>query len=153
MLVKTGLVAVIIGLCSVTATHASGHLPIIPTTQTFKTHSACVVALQGFLAEDRKRAHAERTDAKGDTQEVQLITKGLKLIDRTEAQYDGTMWFHYGRFRAELEQVEVSHSFEHRLRECDGNILRVSGDMGFTLSTFEPARVAGKSQQSPGAKH
>jgi hypothetical protein len=153
MTLRTNLAALIIFLCSATVTRASGRLPLFPTTQTFKSNSACIAALRNFLAEDQKQALAERADAKGNTQEVQLITTGITFINRTRAQYDATLWYHHGRFRAELQQVEVSHSFEHRLRECDSNILRTSGDKGFTLSTWEPARAAGKPLRDSGASH
>lgn len=118
--------------------YASSRLPIPPTTQQFSSFQACVAALEGFSKEDRARVVAKTRDTNGDTREIDLDTKGIEHLAAAHARYEATIWAHYGRFDAKLGGTETSHSFEQRLRECKGSTLSISGENGFTLSTFTP---------------
>jgi hypothetical protein len=51
--------------------------------------------------------------------------------------YEATLWFHHGKMQAELGRMEISHSFETVIRECEGAVLMIQGEKGFTLSTFD----------------
>lgn len=125
-------------LCLWTIAHASGQLPMPPVTEAFGSHDACVAALDTFHKEDQKQVKPKSLRADGKMSEVELITGGVRSIGRDTARYDATIWYHHGSIRDDLEQTEISHSYMHRLRECEGGIMRVTGEDGYTLSTFEP---------------
>lgn len=120
---------------------ASGQMRIFTAPVSFKSHQACVAALEEAYAEDRRQAAPLNVEASGDRREVSLITKGVQRTGPRLAIYDATIWYHNGRLRIDLpqQQIETSHSYEHRVRRCDGNILKTSGEQGHTLSTFDPA--------------
>lgn len=123
--------------------HASGQMPILAVSVSFKSHQACVAALEEAYAEDRKQVIPLRVEADGDRREVSLTTKGVERIGPELALYDATVWYHNGGLRADLpeRQIETSHSYEHRIRRCDGNTMRTSGEQGYTLSTFDPVDI------------
>lgn len=117
---------------------ASGVMPILALPQSYESHAACVAALKEVYAEDLKQVLARTTDADGRTVERTLSTKGIERIDDNRTRYDALLWFHNGGLRIDLQQTETSHSFEHRIRTCDGAVMTMSGEVGYTLSTFDP---------------
>lgn len=131
-------------LCLPTLAHASGQVPIFPVTENFKSHQACVAALEAAYAEDRKQVAPLTVDANGSRRQVELITKGMERIGSKSARYDAMIWYHNGGLRADLpeQQIETSHSYEHRIRQCDGRTMKTSGEQGYTLSTFDPVEAA-----------
>jgi len=130
-------------LCLPTLAHASGYIPLPPSTETFKSHSACLAALDDAYAEDRKQVVPRSVEANGDTREVGLDTKGVERAGRITARYEATVWYHNGGYRPDLQQTETSHSYEHRIRQCDGKTMKTTGDQGYTLSTFDPVDPPG----------
>lgn len=131
------------GMCLPTLAHASGQVPIFPVTENFKSHQACVAALDAAYAEDRKQVAPLTVDANGSRRQVELTTKGVERIGSRRARYDATIWYHNGGLRADLPepQIEISHSYEHRIRQCDGRTIKTSGKQGYTLSTFDPVET------------
>jgi len=131
-------------LCLPTLAHAGGQLPILPVTENFKSHQACVAALEAAYAEDRKQVAPLTVDANGSRRQIELITKGMERIGFRRARYDATIWYHNGGLRADLpeQQIETSHSYEHRIRQCDGRTMKISGEQGYTLSTFDSVEAA-----------
>lgn len=129
-----------IGLASPTLACASGSLPALPMSESFASDEACLVALQDVAAEDRRQVAPKAVTADGGTQEVSLDTSGVERTGPGAARYDATLWWHNGIPRTDLPQIEVSHSYRHRLRECDGRVLRTTGEDGYTMSTFVPAK-------------
>lgn len=120
--------------------HASGRLPVPPSSQALASHRACVEALERQYAEDKKRIVEKIVDADGSSQETSLETSGIERKGTDNVRYQATVWYHHGRVRTDLGQIETSHSFETRLWECKGAALHISGETGYTLSTFEPWR-------------
>ncbi len=117
---------------------ASGRLPVPPSSQTLASHRACVEELERQYAEEQRRVVKKTLDADGSDHETSLETAGIERTGTDTARYQATVWHHHGRVRTDLGQIETSHSFETRLRECKGATLHISGEMGYTLSTFEP---------------
>jgi len=134
---RTSLAALAI-LCAPMVGHASGHLPIPPTTQQFKSHEDCAAALQRLQDADQKQVAPKTTKADGATREVDLDTKGIERLGPKDVRYEATLWFHHGHLIAEPKGTETSHSFQRRLNECQDDTLHTSGEDGFTLSTFDP---------------
>jgi hypothetical protein len=118
--------------------NASGRLPVPPSSQTLASHQACVDELERQYAEDQQRVVKKTVEADGASRETSLETAGIERTGTDNARYQATVWHHYGRVRTDLGQIETSHSFETLLRECDGATLHISGETGYTLSTFEP---------------
>lgn len=113
-------------------------MPILPSSQALESHGACIAALERQYAEDRRAVVRKAIEADGATREVALQTSGIRRTGPDYARYEATFWHHHGRVHAELERIETSHSFESRISECKGAMLHVSGETGYTLSTFEP---------------
>lgn len=122
-----------------TSAVASGRSPITPHSIDFASHRECLARLEMELAQDRDKLLPKQTAPNGDTREIGLETKGIVRLNRRTARYESTVWYAHGRFREDLGQVEVSHSFEMRIRTCEGPRMRIEGENGYTLSTFEPA--------------
>ncbi|BBU63832.1 hypothetical protein MSC49_37670 (plasmid) [Methylosinus sp. C49] len=140
-LIRSGALVISLGLEIFRASlpaHASGRLPVPPSSQALASHRACVEELERQYAED-KRSIVERTiAADGSSRETSLETSGIERTGTDSVHYQATIWHHHGRVRADLGQIETSHSFDTRLRECRGATLHISGETGYTLSTFEP---------------
>jgi hypothetical protein len=127
-------------LCLPGLAHASGQLlPLSPSTVTFRSHSACLAALEDAYTKDRRQVVPRNLEANGDTREVGLDTKGIEKIGRKTARYEATIWYANGRYRPDLQQTETSHSYRHEIRQCHGKTMKTTGDQGYTLSTFDPA--------------
>ncbi|TPM37207.1 hypothetical protein [Mesorhizobium sp. B2-3-4] len=124
--------------CVPVAAHASGHVPVPSSSQEFTSHEACRAMLQEAYDADRKQIAPMKRASNGDTHEVALETKGVESIGPQRARYEATVWFDNGRFDNKLQATETSHTFERHLRECWGKTLRVSGENGFTMSTWDP---------------
>ncbi|NTG51689.1 hypothetical protein G6M04_30285 [Agrobacterium rhizogenes] len=122
-----------------TMAHASGRLPIPPVFEEFKSHSACIAALEAYFKEDQKQV---RPKSAGNLPGVELITEGVNRIGRDQARYGARMWRHHVRIHEDLRQTETSHSYEYRLRVCEGKTMQITGEDGYTSSTFEPLLVA-----------
>ena len=131
-------------VCLPTLAHASGQVPIFPVTESFKLYQDCVAALETAYAEDRKQVAPLTVDANGSRRQVELTTKGVERISSRSARYDATIWYHNGGLRADLseQQIETTHSYEHRIRQCDGRTMKTSGERGYTMSTFDPVETA-----------
>lgn len=141
-LTSSGALATALGLEIFLASwpaHASGRLPVPPSSQALASHRACVEALERQYAEDKRRIVEKIVDADGSSQETSLETSGIEREGTDNVIYQATVWYHHGRVRTDLGQIEMSHSFETRLWECKGATLHISGETGYTLSTFEPA--------------
>lgn len=119
--------------------HASGRLPAVSTTEAFTTDAACLAALRGHEAEDRRQVSPKIVTGDGGTREVSLDTSGVEADGTAGARYDATLWWHNGIPRTDLRQVEISHSYRHRIRECTGRVLRTTSEDGYTASTFTAA--------------
>lgn len=140
---KRTIVAVIgstMALSSPTMAVASGRAPILPVTERFKSQQACLHALEATYAQDRLQVAPLTIDANGATRRVELITKGVERGNPRRARYDATLWRHNGWPRPDLpaSPVETRHSYEHRIRECAGKVMKTWGETGYTLSTFDP---------------
>ncbi len=120
---------------------SSGVFPLLPSSETFGSHVACVDALKAAYAADLGQVAAKAVSPAGDTREVSLDSKGVERLGDGKARYEATLWYHNGGFRLDLKQTETSHSYTHSIRICEGVTMTVSGDQGYTLSTFEPAAV------------
>ncbi|MBR0781066.1 hypothetical protein [Bradyrhizobium iriomotense] len=136
-------------LCLPTLAHAGGRLPISPVTKSFKSHRACVASLEATYAEDRRQIVPRAIDANGNTRETNLLTKGIERLGPKTARYDATIWYHNGGLRADLpgQQLETSHSYRHRIRQCEGRVMTTSGGDGYTLSTFDAADTPDRPKQ------
>lgn len=130
-------------LCLPTPADASGQLPTLPSTESFKSHRACVAALEAAHAQDRRQVAPLTVDANGSRHQVELITKGVERIGSNSARYDATLWYHNGEPRPDMPKgtVETNHTYEHRIRQCDGRTMKTSGEQGYTLSTFDPVQA------------
>ncbi|MDZ3832410.1 MAG: hypothetical protein U0S50_11390 [Sphingopyxis sp.] len=117
---------------------ASGSVPVMQPPQDFETHQACVAALEDLAADDRRQVAPLSIDADGNRREVTLSTKGIERTGETTARYDATLWYQHGRPRPDLQRIETSHSYAHRLRECSGATMTTTGRDGYTLGTFDP---------------
>jgi hypothetical protein len=116
----------------------SGQVTVPPTSQTYASPAACLAALEEAHAQDRGRVVARTVAANGDTREVVLVTTGVERTGADTARYEVTLWYHHGRLRPDLQQVETAHSYERRHHRCDGAVMTTTGENGFTLSTFDP---------------
>jgi len=121
-----------------TFTHASGQLPVPPSTEQFKSHEACFAALEDTYTEDMKQIRPKKREPNGDVREVTLDTKGIERLGPKHARYEATLWYHNGRLNSELQKTETSHTYERLLSECTDKTLQTSGENGYTLSTFDP---------------
>jgi hypothetical protein len=116
---------------------ASGSAPIVPATQTFASPAACRAELERLLADERGRTTNGRVQtAPGETREVQLVTDGVQA-SAGAVRYDSALWFHHGRRDAVANRLRLSHTYERRQRICEGAVLIITGDNGFTSQTFE----------------
>lgn len=113
-------------------------MPILPSSQAFESHDACFATLERQYVEDKRNVVKKTVETDGSTREASLETSAIERTGPEEARYQATVWYHHGRVRADVGQIETSHSFETRLWECKGATLHVSGEKGFTSSTFEP---------------
>lgn len=121
-----------------TTATAGGRMTMPPVTTVLASPAACAAEIERLAAEDRRAVAARTTAPDGATHEVALQTEGVRKSAPDRLHYEATLWFHHGRMRAELGRVEISHSFETTIRDCDGNTLTIRGERGFTLATFEP---------------
>lgn len=135
---RASVIAAVAAVLLPTSGYASGRLPIPASTQRFASSQACLAALEGFHEQDQRQIAPKKRAPNGDTREVDLDTKGIEHLGPDHARYEATIWYHSGRFRADFQQTETSHTFERRLRECDGKTLHISGENGFTMSTLDP---------------
>ncbi|WP_157198917.1 MULTISPECIES: hypothetical protein [unclassified Methylosinus] len=117
---------------------ASGRLPVPPSSQMFASHRACVSEIERQYADDQRRIAEKTVEADGSSRETSLETSGIERTGTNDVRYQATIWYHHGRVRTDLGKIETSHSFETRLQECKGAMLHMSGETGYTLSTFEP---------------
>lgn len=136
-IVFCGMIAVSILGAATTAT-ASGRMAMPPITMVLASPAACVAEIERLAAEDRRAAAAKTTAPDGATREVVLQTEGMRKSPPDRVHYEATLWFHHGRMRADLGQMEVSHSFETTIRDCVGSTLTIRGERGYGLATFEP---------------
>jgi hypothetical protein len=130
-------------LCLSATAHASGRLPIPPASEEFTSHAACIAALEAHYREDQKQATQKSAGVGGKMPEVELTTDGVTRLAEDNARYGATIWHHHLRIRDDLQQTETGHNYEYRLRECEGKIMRITGEDDYTSSTFEPLPVAG----------
>lgn len=117
---------------------ASGSLPIPESKQSFRNFQACVDALKAQYQSDQQHVSALQVLPDGHTRQVSLDSNGVQTTDKHRAYYKATLWYHNGAPRTDLQQMEVSHSFEERRYECQDRQLIQQGQNGYTLSTFEP---------------
>lgn len=116
---------------------AGGRMAMPPVRQALASPAACAAEIEARASADRRAVVARRVAADGATREVTLQTQGIERHGPESLRYEATLWYHHGRVRAELGQIETSHSFEKTVLECEGAMLTTSGEKGFTLSTFE----------------
>lgn len=125
-------------LGAATTATAGGRMAMPPLTTVFPSPAACAAEIERLAAEDRRAVAAKTTAPDGATREVALQTEGVQKSPPDRLHYEATLWFHHGRMRADLGRVEISHSFETTIRDCEGSTLTIRGERGFTLATFEP---------------
>lgn len=131
-----------VALGSSTVVHASGRLPLPPVDEEYGSHSACVRALDTYYKENLAEIRSKSIAPNGEVSEVRLITDGIRHTAHDSATYDATVWYHHGRRRDDLQELENNNSYKHRLRICQGKIMRTTGEDGYTQSTFGPLPVA-----------
>ena len=136
-IVLRGMIAMSIFGAATTAT-ASGRMAMPPITTVLASPAACAAEIERLAAEDRRAVVAKTTAPDGATREVVLQTDGVRKSPPDRLHYEATLWFHHGRMRADLGQVEISHSFETTIRDCVGSTLTIRGERGYGLATFEP---------------
>jgi hypothetical protein len=117
---------------------ASGQLPVTPTEERLASYEDCLATLTRAHEQDAGRAEPLIQDDAGTSRLVELVSAGIENIGTEMARYEATVWFHNGQPTPDGEQREISHSYAHRLMECEGALLRTSGTDGYTSSTFEP---------------
>lgn len=121
-----------------TSPRAGGRLQMPTIAKVLASHAACAAEMESLAAEDGKAVEAKTTASDGTTREVTLQTEGMQRLAPDRLRYEATLWFHHGKMRADLGQMEISHSFEKTTRECEGRTLMIQDEGGFTLSTFDP---------------
>lgn len=136
-------IAGMVGLGLPALAHASGQMPIMASQVAFKSHRACVKALDNAYAQDRGLVAPRKVEPDGRRSEVSLSTQGVERLGANHVRYDATLWFHYGSLRTDLpeQQIETSHTYEHRIRQCVGKTMKVTGEQGYTMSTFDPVEA------------
>lgn len=117
---------------------AGGRLQTPLTAKTFASPAACAAELESLIAQDSKAIFPKQVMPDGTTREVNLKTEGMQKLAGDRLRYEAMLWFHHGKPRPDLNQIEISHSFEKVIRECEGTVLMIHGEKGFTLATFEP---------------
>ncbi|WP_173009364.1 hypothetical protein [Methylobacterium sp. P1-11] len=134
----------VVGVVAVSpmAAFASGQLPAQTMVEVLASDTACLDTLRALAAEDRRQVAPKSAMADGMIREVSLDTSGVERTGPASARYDATLWWHNGTPRTDRPQVETSHSYSHRIRECDGRVLRTTGEDGYTSSTFAPSGPA-----------
>ncbi len=120
------------------APRAGGRLAMPPISETMASHAACVAELARLAEDDRKVAVAKTTAPDGTTREVTFASDGPTRTSPDRVRYEATVWYHHGRPRVDLGQMEISHGFETVSRLCEGAVLTTRSERGFTLATFEP---------------
>lgn len=129
--------AALLALLAAAPVMASGRISLPPVTQTFPSHAACVAEMERLAQGDARQA-SPRVTTDGTLREVTLETRGMARLAPETLRYEATIWFHNGVLLRESARFEISHTFERVVRECAGSTLRITGEKGFTLSTFEP---------------
>jgi hypothetical protein len=119
---------------------ASGSVSYPRITKSFKSHRACVAALYKAYAADQQSPDRTSKAAQDSGKRISLQTDGVTFKRPNSAQYISTTWFSYSRFQPDLNQNEISHSYEMRTLRCTGREMTTDVTAGYTLSTFEPAR-------------
>lgn len=122
---------------------ASGQLPVVLSTQNFASYGECRAALEAAHGLDRKRVAPRVVAEDGSISEVGLDSVGLEPLGSEAARYEATLWYHHGKPRPDGQDMEVSHTYEHVVRECRGRVMQISEGGGYTLSTFEPPPRSG----------
>jgi hypothetical protein len=139
MLTKNILTALLLAIFPASFALASGYIPKADYQEKLKSHAACISKLQSAYDEHKKAALPKTVREDGSTREVTAHSRsnGIVTLSRSEARYDGEVWYHNGR-KSEIDgQVEVSHSWDRREMHCKGRMLTEKGASGYTLSTFE----------------
>jgi len=121
-----------------TTATASGRMAMPPITTVLASPAVCAAEIERLAAEDRRAIAAKTTAPDGATREVVLQTDGVRRSAPDRVHYEATLWFHHGRMRADLGQMEISHSFETTIRDCVGGTLTIRSERGYLLATFEP---------------
>lgn len=122
---------------------ASGQLPAVLSTQNFASYGECRAALEAAHGLDRKRVAPRVVAEDGSISEVGLDSVGIEPLGSQAARYEATLWYHHGKPRPDGQDIEVSHTYEHVVRECRGEVMQISERGGYTLSTFEPLAQPG----------
>lgn len=122
---------------------ASGQLPVVLSTQNFASYGECRAALEAAHGLDRKRVAPRVVAEDGSISEVGLDSVGIEPLGSQAARYEATLWYHHGKPRPDGQDIEVSHTYEHVVRECRGEVMQISERGGYTLSTFEPLAQPG----------
>lgn len=129
--------ATLLALLTAAPVMASGRISLPPVTQTFSSHAACVAEMERLAAGDARQV-SPRVMTDETLREVTLETGGMARLGPETLRYEATIWYHNGVFIRESARFEISHTFERVVRECAGSTLGITGEKGFTLSTFEP---------------
>ena len=130
------------------ALNASGTIQIPDEKIKFKNRSECMASLRNDLAQDQAGATRGRIEMRDRmVKQVSLITHGLVEQSNRVTVYKSELWRSFGgpedrpgRLKAidgVSPKMQISHSYERRIRICKGKIKMVTGYDGFTLPTFE----------------
>lgn len=115
---------------------ASGQLPAVPSTRNFASYAECLAALEATHELDLKRIEPRVVAEDGGVRELTLDSVGVEPQGPQAARYEATLWYHHGKRRTDGQDIEFSHTYEHVVRECQGQVMQVSEAGGYTLSTF-----------------
>jgi hypothetical protein len=127
-----------------TPAQASGYIQMPEQTQMFPSFNSCLKAMEDAYRVDQAQVKPETTTVDGAIRSVtfESATSGIKWLSRRKTHYVGRVWFHNGRLRPELDQIEANHSWQQTDLMCNGRVMTRKPASGFTLSTFDPIPIA-----------
>lgn len=132
--IRLGLAAMVLAMPAL----ASGQVPLLPATERFADHAACVAALVAHQARERGLRTEGRVRSGPDAvREVRLIEGGIERVSDGVARYASELWYHHGARDAATGRMRIAHSYERRDRRCDDAVMTTTGLRGFTQPTFE----------------
>ena len=135
-------------LATSSALNASGTIQIPDEKIKFKNRSECMASLRNDLAQDQAGVTRGRVGMRDEmVKQVSLITHRLVEQSNRVTVYKSELWRSFGgpedrpgRLKAidgVSPKMQISHSYERRIRICKGKTKMVTGYDGFTLPTFE----------------
>jgi hypothetical protein len=127
-----------------TPAQASGYIEMPERTQAFASFNSCLKFMEDAYRVDQAQVKPETTTVDGAIKSVtfESATSGIKWLSKRKTHYVGRVWFHNGRLRPEIDQIEANHSWQQTDLMCNGRVMTLKPASGFTLSTFDPIPIA-----------